>query len=179
MKTSKFTSAIVTFSLVLFMSLASIANSSALNSGDLTKSGDKSLTVQVTPEQDFSYLRFDVSNFMSEGESIEIIHNSFDYLKFDVNDFINESVSEISELPSANEFEYLRFDINEYTIGAQMEITELPEATDFDYLRFDVNNFTENNTDEMIDLPVNEFDYLHFDANNFIAPGIEELPVSE
>ena len=155
MKTSKLTSAIATLSLVLFMSVASIANSITFNSGDLPKSGDKNMPVANTTEKDLSYLRFDVNKYVNENETAEVTYSSLDYLRFDVNEFIDETDAEAMELPMANEFEYLRFD---------------------------VNNFTESYADSTIELPVNEFDYLRFDANNFSAAGnnaIDELPVTE
>ena len=155
MKISKITFAIATLSLVLFMSLASIANSSLSNTGDLPKSGAKSLSVTTASEKDFSYLRFDANNYINEKEEAEAIDNSLDYLRFDVNDFVNKTDCEAIELPVANEFEYLRFD---------------------------VNNFMGSNSENMNELPANEFNYLRFDVNNFITTGnsnVDELPVTE
>lgn len=142
-------------SLMLFMSLASFANSGTSNSGDLTKSGTKSLAISDASDMDYNYLRFDVNKYSSENEEADLINSSLDYLRFDVNNFISENETEVLELPAANEFESLRFD---------------------------VNNFTEINPDNTIELPVNEFAYLHFDVNNFTTPGIgiiDELPETE
>jgi len=153
MNTTKLTSAIVTLSLVLFMSVTSIANSVAFYTGDLPISGDKSLSISSSTEMDFSYLRFDVSKYVNE--AAEVTHSSINYLRFDVNNFVNESDAEAMELPFANEFEYLRFN---------------------------VNNFIESNTGNRIELPVNEFDYLRFNVNHFSTAGnnaIDELPVTE
>jgi hypothetical protein len=153
MKTSKFTSAIATLSLVLFLSVSSYANTSASNSGDLPKSGDKSLATYSTSEKDFNYLRFDVKKFINENEESDLIYNSLDYLRFDVTNFINET-----------------------------EVTELPVANELEYLRFDVNNFIDNNPDNITELPVNEFDYIRFDVNNYLTNGSDltcELPVKE
>jgi hypothetical protein len=155
MKTSKLTSAIATLSLVLFLSIASIANSNSFYSGDLPKSGDKSMNVTSPAEKDLSYLRFDVNRYINKDEIAEIKHSSLDYLRFNASEFMNESNAETMELPLANELEYLRFD---------------------------VNNFIEGNDYSMIELPVNEFDYLRFDVNNFISTGnnvIDEMPVTE
>jgi hypothetical protein len=155
MKTSKLTSAIAIPSLVLFMSIASIANTRTFYSGDLPKSDNKSISVANPTEKDFSYLRFDVNKYISEDETAEVIHSSLEYLHFDVNEFIDETDAEAMELPMANEFEYLRFD---------------------------VNNFTESHLDSMIELPMNEFDYLRFDVSHFLAEGdnaINELPLTE
>ncbi|MFZ4549812.1 MAG: hypothetical protein ACOYN4_20355 [Bacteroidales bacterium] len=146
MKTSKFTSALATLSLVIFMSTGSIANSNMISSGDLLKSGNKNLSETNSFEKDFSYLRFDVSKFANENEETVLASTSFDYLRFDVNNFIAET--EMSELPVNNEFEYLRFDANNFT--ATDSLIELP-VSGFDYLRFDVNNFAGNNS--INDLP--------------------------
>jgi hypothetical protein len=117
MKTVKITTAIATFSLVFFMSLTSIANCGTTYSGDLIKSGDKSLNISGASEKDYSYLRFDAGNY------------------------INANESEAIELPLANEFEYLRFDVNKFTESIPERPTDLP-VNEFNYLRFDVNNFT-------------------------------------
>jgi len=153
MKTVKLTSAIAILSLVWFMSLTSVANKGILNSGDLAKLGKKSLDITNTSDNDFSYLRFDVNKFINENNETDLIHSSLDYLRFDVNNFVIKSETKEMELPAANEFEYLRFN---------------------------VSNFTENNTNDIIDLPVNDFDYLRFDVNNYSTPGvIDELPLTE
>jgi len=154
MKTTKFTYTIVTLSLVLFMSVASIANSSTFYTGDLPKPGDKSLSISSSSDMDFSYLRFDVNKYVHENEAAEAAHSTLDYLRFDVNEFMNENETEIMDLPIANEF---------------------------DYLRFDLNNFTESNANSIIELPENEFNYLRFDVNNYIKSGnnsLDELPVT-
>lgn len=155
MKTVKLTSAVATLSLVLFMSLASIANTGVVKTGDLPISGDKSFDISSAADKDFSYLRFDATQFMNENEETDAIVSYLDYLRFDVNDFISENESEITALPVANEFEYLRFD---------------------------VNSFPESDSDTISDLPVNEYDYLRFDANGFVSSNngtIDELPLTE
>jgi hypothetical protein len=155
MKTAKFTSVIATFTLVMFMSLASIANTATFNTGDLPRSGEKSLAISVTYEKDYSYLRFDATKFKNENEEADAIVSYLDYLRFDVNDFMRENDSDLTELPVANQFEHLRFD---------------------------VNSFSESNPDAITELPVNEFDYLRFNANDFISLNngvIDELPVTE
>lgn len=155
MKTLKLTLALATLSFVLLMTSASIANTGNVNSGDLIRTGNKSLVVANTSENDFSYLRFDVNKYISENDETDLIHNSLDYLRFDVNYFVNKN--EIEEI-------------------------ELPAANDFEYLHFNVNNFIESSTENMVELPVNEFDYLRFDVNKYTASGvstIDELPVTE
>jgi hypothetical protein len=152
MNTSKLISAIATLSLVLFMSIASTANSGIFYSGDLPKSGDKGMSVANTIDKDLSYLRFDVNKYVNETEAAEVTPISLDYLRFDVTDFMNET--EVSEMPS----------------------------NELNYLRFDVNNFIENYTDNTIELQVNDLNYLRFDVNNYTSAGnsvIDELPINE
>jgi hypothetical protein len=148
MKTSKFTSAIATLSLVIFMSTGSIANSNNKCTGDILKSGVKNILGANSSEKDFSYLRFDVAKYTNENEESVLANTSFDYLRFDVDNFIAET--EVSELPLNNEFEYLRFDANNFT--ANDSLIELPDSG-FDYLRFDVNNYNNPTTNTISDLP--------------------------
>ena len=146
MKTSKFTSALATLSLVIFMSTGSIANTNMISSGDMLKAGNKNLSETNASEKDFSYLRFDVSKYTNENEETVLANTSFDYLRFDVNNFVSETG--MNDLPVCNEFEYLRFDANNFTTTDSLN--ELP-VSGFDYLRFDVNNFAGNNS--INDLP--------------------------
>lgn len=155
MNTSKFTSAIATLSLVLFMSIASIANSNVFYSGDLPKTGDKTMSATTTNEKDLSYLRFDVNKYVHENETAEVAHSSLDYLRFDVAEFINETNVETMEMPLADKFDYLRFDVNNFIESFNDNMTESP-ANEFDYLRFDVNNFTVTGSSVIDELPANE-----------------------
>jgi hypothetical protein len=155
MKTSKLTTAIATVSLVLFMSIATIANSSIFYSGDLSKSGDKSVSVTNTSEKDLSYLRFDVNKYVNETKVAEVTHSSLDYLRFDVYNYIEKKNSESIEMPVTKEFDYMRFDVNNYTNSDTDSIIELP-VIEFDYLRFDVNNFTTTGNSVIDKLPINE-----------------------
>lgn len=179
MKTAKFSTAISTLIIVSFMSIASIANTTSVYTGDLPKVTVKSQTLPVASENEYSYLRFDVNKYISESEATELNYSSMDYLRFDVNNFINET--EISEMPVAIELDYLRFDVNNFISGSETEIVELPAENDFGYLRFDVNNFVESNPADISEMPVNEFDYLRFDVNSFMADNsvIDELPITE
>jgi hypothetical protein len=131
MKSTKLTSVLATLSLVLFMSVASIANSGQSNTGDLSRSGNQNLAVLSTSDKDFSYLHFDVNHFIYENES------------------------EAVELPVANEFEYLRFDVNNYTGINSDALTELPR-NEYDYLRFDTSDFTSSANSVIDELPVTE-----------------------
>ncbi len=60
--------------------------------------------------------------------------------------------------PSTNDFSHLRFDVNKFMNTSAIEIAELPSNVEFDYLRFDVNNFIEGNSNDQIEVTVNEFD---------------------
>ena len=155
MKTVKLTSALATLSLILFMSLASIANNGRANTGDLPKSGNKSMMISSTSEMDFSYLRFDANKYSNENEETDAIHNSLDYLRFNANDFITENETEAIELPVANDFEYLRFDVSSYAGSNSDAIIELP-GNDYDYLRFDATDFVSSNVGIIVELPVTE-----------------------
>jgi len=154
MKTVKLTSILATLSLVIFMSIGSIANTAALKTGDLHKSANNSLNFSSTTDKDFSYLRFDVTKFMNDNEEADAIVSYLDYLRFDANSFIGENESEITELPVANEFEYLRFNVNSFTGSSSEATTELP-VNEYNYLRFDVNHFIDQNS-AIDELPVKE-----------------------
>jgi len=125
MKTVKLTSAIATLSLVLFISFASKADSC-----DLTISIKKSLDITNTSDQNFSYLRFNVNDFVSKGELAEMelpSPNEIEYLRFDVNNFTESNPIDLTDLP-VNEFEYLRLDAYKYTTPGMSMIDELPES---------------------------------------------------
>jgi hypothetical protein len=146
MKTTNFITTLATFSLVLFLSAASIGNSTVSNG--LTNTNDKSLAISNASETSNTYLRFDVVKYFDGHEN------------------------RVTEMPVSNEFEYLRFDATVYT--NENEVTELPVADDFEYLRFDVNNFLHEG--EVTDLPVtSDFGYLRFDANNFAVPATADI----
>lgn len=155
MKTTKLTSVLATLSLVLFMSVSSIADSGMSNTGDSPKSGTKSLAFSTASERDFSYLRFDVNKYVNENEEADAIIYSLDYLRFDVNNFIDGNESEAIEMPEANQFEYLRFDVNSFVTENADTITELP-VNELDYLRFDVTDFISSNQGVINELPVTE-----------------------
>jgi len=146
MKTTNFIKTLATLTLVLFLSVASKANSTV--SIGLTNSNDKSLTISNASETSNTYLRFNVINFFDGHEN------------------------GVTEMPLSNEFEYLRFDATFYV--NENEVTELPAADDFEYLRFDATNFS--NEDAVADFPMNsDFEYLRFDANNFAFPATDEI----
>jgi hypothetical protein len=123
MKTSNFITT-TALSLVIFMSVSSIANPAMNPSGEETKTGIKNQIsisettisrIASTTENNFSYLRFEVDKFVNESEVAELPATSTDYLRFDVNNFSADE-NEISELPVSEAFSYLRFDVNKYSV---------------------------------------------------------------
>ncbi len=165
MKTNKFFTTLASISFVLFLSFSSGANTAINYTGDITKASvTKNITsvntvssgsVGSAEDNDFSYLRFNVNNFISYNDNEEVTYNSLDYLRFEDNDYISANEPILSELPAINEY---------------------------DYLRFDVNHYTTDESDDNIELPVNEYNYLRFDVNNYVNPDnsvINELPGTE
>ena len=123
------------------------------------------VTLSVIPVDDFSYLKFNVADYMvtdadleSEDAMPEPPISDYSYLKFDVNEYMNNSEfteSEAIELPGqpVNEFDYLRFDVNDYYTAGEIETIETTE-NEFSYLKFDVNNFySEKSTGSDYELP--------------------------
>lgn len=157
MKTKQIYTALVSFSLVIFMSATGISNPAYNQSEDnLEKSGNKVnevTAVSHTSTSEFSYLRFDVNTYTTEATANELPVNTFDYLRFDINAFTESTGSEIMEMPVASEFEYLRFDVTEYSGSTGSDLSEMPVADEFDYLRFDVNAYTsycKDSVDELL-----------------------------
>ena len=164
MKTTKIITAITSLSLILCISFGLTANPSTIRTGDVVKTGVKNqitaskntLNEIVTPaafENKFDYLRFDVSKFVIENETSEVLLPSLSYLHFNVNSFIAKSG--VAEIPSMIEFDYLRFDAKRFSGNNASVISELP-SNDFDYLRFDVNHFSGNSASDIGELPSNE-----------------------
>jgi len=162
MKTKSFFKTLLTLSLVIFGVTSGISNPANNYTGDNLKKNEnkvasvnKAETVSDKVADEFSYLRFDVNNYMHENAVAEAVHTSLDYLRFDVNNFITENESGEMELPVANEFEYLRFDVSNFTESSFGSLSELPE-NEFDYLRFDVNKFAGTSEGVIDELPITE-----------------------
>ena len=167
METNKFFTIILTMSLVIFASGSGISNTVNTFSGDNLKSGSNSSVLNSNTETPASTL----ASF-TEAE--------YSYLRFDVNDYITDDM--VEEIPAHATFDYLRFDVNNYLDNETPESMELPSANEFDYLRFDVNTYVDSNADTMYELPANEFDYLRFDVSTFCTDdnsSLGELPVQE
>ena len=102
---------------------------------------------------DFSYLKFNVSDFESTEPVQEEMPENIDYsyLKFKVTG--NDGTEpEIGALPEEQDFSYLKFDVNNYVASANSQ-QELPSA-DFGYLKFDVQKYVQHNTEaEINELP--------------------------
>lgn len=150
-----------------------VKNSSPVSEKKLTiiTSAETSANANLTQIEDFSYLKFDVSEYVEDYEKFQpetdepsvYTQSSFDYLKFDVSDYVKNDVSNSTE-PAA-----------------------LLEK-DFDYLKFDVSKFTDNNSsnqDEASEINSKEFDYLKFDANKYssqsatLPDDLNEFPSAE
>ena len=167
MKTIKFFTFILTMSLVIFASGSGISNTVNTFSGDNLKSGNNSSAVNSKTESPAS-----TPATFTDAE--------FSYLRFDVNDYIDED--RVEEIPAYTTFDYLRFDVNNYLETETTENMELPSVNEFDYLRFDVNSFIDSNADAMYELPAIEFNYLRFDVSKFCPDdnsSLGELPVTE
>jgi hypothetical protein len=130
MKTSKIFAILTSLSIVLFLSFASIANTYSNYTGDITKASKNVTTAPVagsasTENIEYSYLRFDVNDYITNSDIENITNNTFDYLRFDVNNFTTEGSDENFELP-VNEYTYLHFDVNNYSNANEGIIGELP-----------------------------------------------------
>ncbi len=119
----------------------------------------------INPVDDYSYLKFDVSDYITNDANLEAEDampeppaSDYSYLKFDVNEYMSNSEftdSEAIELPGqpVSEFDYLRFDVNDYYTAGEIETIEAGE-NELTYLKFDVNNFyNSNNTGSEYELP--------------------------
>ena len=135
MKTTKIITTLATLNLILFISVTTIANPSARQTGDGEKSSVK---------KQLSAVNIDAVSSTSG--------NEFSHLRFDVNDFINADKAETAEMPLTSELEYLRFNVNNFIADNSAELNEMP-LNEFDYLRFDVSKFESENTITMDELP--------------------------
>jgi len=140
MKTAKLITALTLMHVMMWTSISTFANRSERNTGDGPKSTEKKV--------DSAEKR---SN--SETTSPKTSENEFNYLRFDVSKFIDKNETEITELPLTNEFDYLRFDVSKFIDKNETGITELPLTNESDYLRFDVNKYSATSTGEIDELP--------------------------
>jgi len=142
---------------------------------------DAGSIVPVVPAEDFSYLKFDVTEYteadaVNPGEA-EVLPDAivadYSYLKFNISDYstsdeitelpvTENNASDISSLePAVNEFQYLRFDANEYINPTGTETSEIGELP--------LEEVTTGNQ-AAITVPVettSEFGYLKFDVNKY------------
>ena len=89
----------------------------------------------------------------------------FSYLKFDVSDFETAETAN-TEMPEETDFTYLKFNIPGNT-ETDTEMGALPEDPDFGYLKFDVNQYA-GSTDPEQELPSDDFGYLKFNVQNYV-----------
>jgi len=107
------------------------------------------VTLPSLPAEDYSYLKFDVSDYIAADANLDVYNempeipvSDYSYLKFDVNEYSNNSEftdSEAIELP-VNEFAYLHFDVSDYYTAGEIETITTGE-NEFSYLKFDVNSY--------------------------------------
>ena len=142
MKTNRLIAAIFTFSLVIFAAANGISNPVVSLTGNDLKGNENKITST------------EKSGIVIPVNSADV-DNDLSYLRFNVDDFISKSTTDKMELPVSSDFEYLRFDVTDYTLFNFGEIIELP-AAEFDYLRFDVNTFIGSANDTIDELPVIE-----------------------
>ena len=122
------------------------------------------VTLPSVPSEDYSYLKFDVSDYIASDATPEAYYalpeppaSDYSYLKFDVNKYSNNAEftdSEAIELP-ANEFASLRFDVSDYYTDEEIETIEIG-ANEFSYLKFDVNSYysqSVNDAESTYELP--------------------------
>jgi len=112
------------------------------------------VTTPVLTKDDFTYLKFNVADYLETGANISGIPDA------------------LPALPEPD-CSYLKFDINTYTKNTEVssvDDVELP-VNYFDYLRFDVAKISVSNTDsfENMELPADNFSYLKFDVNKYIS----------
>ena len=152
------------------------------------KKKEAGISVPDIPAEDFSYLKFDVSEYtkdeavnLDEVEMLpEATETEFSYLKFNVSDYITDSelsVGEIAELPvyenntvynstpepSISEFEYLRFDVIEYISNSGTEATGIGELPIEEIQALNQAEITPSGE------TINEFGYLKFDASKYYS----------
>jgi hypothetical protein len=172
MKTSILISSIATFFLMITLGgvpsqkeMESSSQNSADFSGIYTSNmlshttttasvGDRSepaiINLSSVKEQNLSYLKFDVAEYIENEESsnegsieLPVAENDLSYLKFDVSNYVEE------------DFSYLKFDVSEYIADnsiTSMDLIEMPN-TNLDYLKFDVNDYLINLNSETIQMP--------------------------
>jgi hypothetical protein len=125
--------------------------------------------IPVLPAEDFSYLKFNVSDYM------------------EVATIASTEPEVLTALPEPD-CAYLKFGVNDYTDNTGVVSfgdIELP-VNDLEYLRFDVENYSHSTFDlfETMDLPADNFSYLKFRASEYIyrseleAGVIGELPLA-
>jgi hypothetical protein len=117
------------------------------------------VTLPSIPAEDYSYLKFNVSDFIASDANL------------DVYDVLPEN--------TVSDYSYLKFDVNEYTNNSEFtdsETIELPEhpANDFSYLRFNADDYYTTGDIETIETVVNEFSYLKFDVNSYYSQSVND-----
>ncbi len=121
-----------------------------------------------TANDDFSYLKFDVTDYVADYEKFQsdmdepasTYENGFDYLKFDVNKYLGNDIS-VNSNPDemlVNNYNYLKFDVSKYaaTDATNSEMTNGFESLDLDYLKFDTQKYSQPGEQSVEELPTAE-----------------------
>jgi hypothetical protein len=112
----------------------------------------------------------EVTSFRSKKNDIAASREDFSYLKFNSSNF-EKAATETESMPEASEadFNYLKFDASKYfEINPTAEPKEMPVKSDLSYLKFDASKYSSNTeTKSAEELPGNEFSNLKFDVNKF------------
>jgi hypothetical protein len=106
---------------------------------------------ELLPTDDFSYLKFDVSDYVSNYEAFQIAmdepspynQQTFDYLKFNVSDYVkNEGFNTLDSIDSQEkDFNYLKFDVTKYAATENQEEAKADDNERFGYLKFEATKF--------------------------------------
>jgi len=121
------------------------------------KKNETGISIPVLPTGDFSYLKFELSDFISDSEL-------GDYEITELPENENSSYALTTPEPVLNEFGYLRFDVNDYICISQIgtvEFTELPSEEIINV------NQPDKPTPDMNTI---EFGYLKFNVSEYYSP---------
>ena len=170
MKTSRIISAIAALLITVTLLAASEINRPYLHNRGSDKF--KSFSVSLFKSDGDLVKKDNKQNSTVQGTALEneaasaSLVADLSYLRFDVTKYISQDEAVIAELPSSDS-DYLRFDVNKY-ISETNEITELP-VSDYNYLRFDANTFDQQNPVDRTEMPVKETKSFRFDVNQYIT----------
>jgi hypothetical protein len=147
MKASHTIISIATLLILANISIANVGYEPDTNSAVTERNNHFSIT-QVSFDGDKSKLEktpvADINSNTLKNTAPELSEKEFSYLRFDVNDYMNLGESEITELP-VSDFDYLRFDVNTYVEQNPVTLDEMPTG-EYNYLRFDVKQYIQSDS---------------------------------